>query len=470
MAEAHPSLHHWCVDAGRDVTHGRWARRWRAIFRDRQSAFELLLGRDNARPVIVRAESLWTIAVGGSAILALALPHATVEGLHSGAMLAIIVPGVLAAIVVALLADRVSGDLEIALAVASVALLLVAVALAGPDVGMSVVPVGCSVALSFLFFRRRIAMAVSTEVAVGYGIVLASQDGYPAPMFRWLVFVASTTATGMVMAWAVGLIEQLAVQERDAAAELDAAHRDMAVLNQQLAERVDQQSGEIGSLNRLRRFLSPQVADALLHDGIEALAPHRGRIAVMFCDLRGFTAFSSSAEPEEVMEVLDRYYVTVGRALQACGATVGTFSGDGIMAYFGDPVPHEDAAGAAVHMAVAVREPMRQVVERWRQRGFDLGCGIGIAFGYATIGPVGFDERTDYTALGPTVNLASRLCGMAEDGEILIDGRANEAVLGRVEVEEREVELRGFDRPAVAHRVLAWIGAAPSSEPPRAPD
>jgi class 3 adenylate cyclase len=179
---------------------------------------------------------------------------------------------------------------------------------------------------------------------------------------------------------------------------------------------------------------------------------------VVFCDLRGFTTFSTSAEPEEVMEVLDRYYVTVGRALHDGGATVGSFAGDGIMAYFGDPVPHDDPAGTAVQMAVDLSEQMRTIVSGWRRRGFDIGCGLGIAYGYATIGPVGFDERTDYTALGPTVNLASRLCNMAADGEILIDGRAHEAVEDRVVCEERIVEVRGFRLPVHAYNVTAWTG------------
>jgi class 3 adenylate cyclase len=267
-------------------------------------------------------------------------------------------------------------------------------------------------------------------------------------------------ATEGVIAWSVSLVEDLAAKERAARSELDIAHEKMAVLNKELAERCDEQSEEIGSLQRLRQFLSPQVAEAVLQKGMDALMPHRGQVAVVFCDLRGFTAFSSSAAPEEVMEVLDRYYVTVGRALHRSGATVGTFAGDGIMAYFGDPVPHADPAGTAVEMATALRSPMCEIVAGWRRRGYDLGCGIGISYGYATIGPVGFEERTDYTALGPTVNLASRLCSMAADGEILIDGRTHEAVNGRVDAEERLLELRGFDHPVIAHNVTGWLGRA----------
>jgi adenylate cyclase len=288
--------------------------------------------------------------------------------------------------------------------------------------------------------------------------MVATEDGYPAPWLRLFVFVCVLTATSGVLGWIIGLMEALAKRERAVREELAQAHADLAAANERLEERVGQQGEEIGSLSRLRQFLSPQVAEAVLREGVEALAPHRCRIAVIFCDLRGFTTFSTSAEPEEVMEVLDRYYVTVGRQLHEGGATVGSFAGDGIMAYFGDPVPCEDAAGTAVQMAVELGTQMSAVVAGWRRRGFDLGCGMGIAFGYATIGPVGFDERTDYTALGPTVNLASRLCNMASDGEILIDGRAHEAVEGRVVSDERVVEVRGFRLPIHAYNVTEWRG------------
>ena len=442
---------------------GRARRFARRLLRDRPSALELLLGGDRSLPAIVRAEGLWTVVVGGAALIAVTTPHALVPGMHSGVMVAIIGPGVAAAIAISLLSYRVSEGAEAVLAMGSVALLLVVVAAAGPNVGMSIVPVGCSVALSFLFFRRRIALAVAAEVAVGYGLILAFQAGYPAPFLRWIVVVAATTATGQVVAWAVGLVEQLALQERAAATELDRAHAAVAELNERLAAQVDEQGAEIGSLQRLRQFVSPQIADAVVQDGLEALAPHRSRIAVVFCDLRGFTSFSSSAEPEEVMDALDRYYATVGGALYACEATVGAFAGDGIMAYFGDPVALDDPAGIAVEMAVALREPMGDLVRHWRRRGFDLGCGVGIAYGYATIGPVGFEERRDYTALGPTVNLASRLCDLAQDGEILIDGRAYEAVQHRVEVTERVVEIRGFRLPVTARNVTEWYpDVAPS--------
>jgi adenylate cyclase len=198
----------------------------------------------------------------------------------------------------------------------------------------------------------------------------------------------------------------------------------------------------------------------VLADGDETLlAPHRRRIAVVFCDLRGFTHFSSDAAPEETIEELHDYFQVVGEHLEASEATVGMFAGDGIMAYFGDPVPHPDPAGAAVAMCMALREPMAQLQARWDRRGYDLGYGIGVAYGFATMGTIGFRARSEYTPLGPVVNLASRLCSAARDGEVLVDSRTIDAVADRVEAQERSLSLRGFDLPITAYDVTAWLGA-----------
>ena len=431
----------------------------RALAEDGPSALELLLGRERSRVVVVRAAALWGAGVTGAAVIVLLLPRPHVEGLH--ATPAIILAG--AACAMSLLLVRVQEGLapqiERLFVVANFAAMVVMLGLLGPRLEVGAVALGSANALVFLFVSRRHGLLASTLTIVGYSVVVLVGEGYTAAHLHIVIFTVVTIASATVSAWTISLIEQLEMKERAARAEVERAHGELAALNRQLAERVEEQGEEIGSLRKLRQFLSPQVAEAVLQDGIEALAPHRCRIAVLFCDLRGFTTFSSTAEPEEVMEVLDRYYVTVGRSLNSCRATVGTFAGDGIMAYFGDPVPHEDPAGTAVEMAVQLREPMREIVTGWRRRGFDLGCGMGIAYGYATIGPVGFDERTDYTALGPTVNLASRLCSMAADGEILVDGRAHEAVEGRVRAEERTVEVRGFRAPITAHNILDWCGA-----------
>jgi class 3 adenylate cyclase len=444
------------VGAGPDSVRGSLRRTLRALTADAPSALEVLLGPERSRLVVARAAALWGAAVAGTSAVVLLLPHPDIEGVHTGAAIVLAALGCMGSLALlgarSGLTDRLEGPF---IAVFSVAM-IAEVGLFGPRLEIVMTSVGAANALVYLFVSRRNGIVVNVVTMVGYAVVVLTVEGHDGALLRILVVAVATVASAAVSAWAVGLIEDLEAMERAARAEVVRAQTELRELNRQLEERIDEQGAELGSLRQLRQFLSSQVAEAVLADGMEALAPHRCRIAVVFCDLRGFTSFSSTAEPEEVMEVLDRYYVTVGRALQARRATVGTFAGDGIMAYFGDPVPHEDPAGTAVEMAVALREPMHDVVTGWRRRGFDLGCGMGIAFGYATIGPVGFDERTDYTALGPTVNLASRLCSMAQDAEILIDGRTFEAVEGRVETEERITDVRGFRAPVTVHNVLRW--------------
>jgi class 3 adenylate cyclase len=183
------------------------------------------------------------------------------------------------------------------------------------------------------------------------------------------------------------------------------------------------------------------------------LATHRRQIAVVFVDLRGFTAFSAVAEPEDVVDVLTDFYAAVGKIVKRLEATVGAFAGDGVMAYFNDPVPCDDPAGRALDMATSLRLPMSDLGERWSRRGFNIGYGVGIAYGYATLGTIGFEERSDYTPLGSVVNLASRLCDEAGNGEILLDGRAFEAVHDQVRAETVQLELKGFAGVVTAYRV-----------------
>jgi class 3 adenylate cyclase len=207
-------------------------------------------------------------------------------------------------------------------------------------------------------------------------------------------------------------------------------------------------------LGRLRRFVSPQVAETLMSRDAEAtLSTHRKQIAVFMCDLRGFTRFSASAEPEEVVEVLNDYFGAVGQAVEALGATVGGFAGDGVLVYFNDPFPVEDPPGKALAMATALRAPMDALAARWVRHGFKVGYGIGIAYGYATMSTIGFDTRSEYTPIGPVVNLASRLCDQAGSGEVLLDLRAYEAVRDRVNAEPVSFELKGFDGEVTAFRV-----------------
>ena len=435
---------------------GQGSRLWRVVAQDHPAALTTLLGEERARVVVVRSAALWGMVVTAASLVVLALPRDGLEDLRPVPASAIALGGFALS---ATLARSRRGLPEAGLLAVLVPCFVAMVAmvwLLGPQLEVGMVAVVGAQSLLFLFVRRRLVLLANGIVVAGYAALVLVGDGYTAPHLHLLIFSVSLVTSTAVASWVLGHIERLAMQQQEAQAALAAAHVELAELNRQLEARLDQAGEELGSLRRLRQFLSPQVAEAVLQDGIEALVPHRCRIAVVFCDLRGFTSFSTSAEPEEVMEVLDRYYVTVGRALHRAQATVGTFAGDGIMAYFGDPVPHDDPAGTAVAMAVGLRGPMADVAAGWRRRGFDLGCGIGIAYGYATIGPVGFEERTDYTALGPTVNLASRLCSQAADGEVLIDGRALEAVEDRVRCEERVLEIRGFRGPVVAHKVLEW--------------
>jgi class 3 adenylate cyclase len=432
---------------------------WRSVSADRPSTIELLLGHEQGVRVYRRVASWWGTIVGALVIVTLVLLiQDDVPDLSRGWALAGAVASVVLGTAFLVAGDRVTERFLNVVSLTAIPFMVVELWLVGRSFEMGIVPPVLGGLQSLLYLRRRLAVAAHVLLAVSYGIVVSTQEGYPAPAARIFMVMGALVATSSMFGWVVGHIETLSNNERDAREALAKAHAELAAANTHLASQLEVQGEEIGSLQQLRQFLSPQVAEAVLQEGMDALAPHRARIAVVFCDLRGFTTFSTSAEPEEVMEVLDRYYVTVGRALHDGGATVGSFAGDGIMAYFGDPVPHDDPAGTAVQMAVDLSQQMRTIVSGWRRRGFDIGCGLGIAYGYATIGPVGFDERTDYTALGPTVNLASRLCNMAADGEILIDGRAHEAVEDRVVCDERIVEVRGFRLPVHAYNVTAWTG------------
>lgn len=224
----------------------------------------------------------------------------------------------------------------------------------------------------------------------------------------------------------------------------------VAVENVRLYQTVERQRTE------LARF-APQVATLLSSDeGEQLLAGHRREITALFSDLRGFTAFAETAEPEEVLGVLRQYHETVGGLVLGHSGTVEHFAGDGLMVFFNDPVPIPDHELAAVRAAVEMRERFAALASGWRKRGFDLGLGIGIASGYATLGRVGFEGRYDYAAIGTVVNLASRLSDAAGPGEILVSQRVHAAVDDRVVTEPpRELRLKGFSRPAVAVQVIA---------------
>jgi GAF domain-containing protein len=227
-------------------------------------------------------------------------------------------------------------------------------------------------------------------------------------------------------------------------------------LNAELGERVEEQVGEIERMGRLKRFLPAAVADTVVSQGSDnLLKSHRALLGVLFCDIRGFTAFCETAEPEETIEVLQSYHEEMGALIAAHGAGVDTRAGDGIMVLFNDPLPCDDPAGDALRLGLAMRERMAELSKKWRRHGHRLGFGVVISLGYATVGMVGSAGRFDYTASGTAVNLAARLCDQAKDGEILLSPRAYTAVEDDFDAEPvGELTLKGIHAPVEVFRVL----------------
>jgi class 3 adenylate cyclase len=238
--------------------------------------------------------------------------------------------------------------------------------------------------------------------------------------------------------------------------ELRERTEEIVKLNQQLEQRVADQVGEIERMGRLRRFLPPQVADLIVASGTEKqLESHRREVTALFCDLRGFTGFSESSDPEDVMALLRDYHEAIGRIIIKYGGTLERFAGDGVMVIFNDPVPVENPALQAVLMALDMRIAIAAMIEKWRDLGHDLGFGIGIEHGFATLGTIGFEGRFDYAAIGTVSNVASRLCDEAKAGQILISPRVRQAVDKAVTVEPvGEFALKGIRRPMTAYNVL----------------
>ena len=236
---------------------------------------------------------------------------------------------------------------------------------------------------------------------------------------------------------------------------------DLAGWNRTLEQRVTLQVTEIDRMNRLKGFLSPQIAKLVVSGGDEKLLEsHRRDITVVFCDLRGFTAFSESAEPEDIIAVLQDYYRCLGESIDRFEGTLQHFAGDGLLIFFNDPIPCPDPSVRAVRMAVEMRDRITALAEKWRRLGHQLGFGVGIAAGHATLGNVGYEGRLHYSAYGAVVNLGSRLCGQAADGQILIDSRVQLAVESIVTADELgELELKGFHRPIRAFNVRALTAA-----------
>jgi adenylate cyclase len=232
-------------------------------------------------------------------------------------------------------------------------------------------------------------------------------------------------------------------------------------MNQQLEQRVADQVGEIERMSRLRRFLSPQVADLIVASGTEKqLESHRREITALFCDLRGFTGFSESSDPEDVMALLRDYHAAIGGIINKYGGTLERYAGDGVMVVFNDPIPIDNPALQAVLMAIEMRTAIGALIEKWRRLGHDIGFGIGIAHGFATLGTIGFEGRFDYTAIGTVSNVASRLCDEAKPGQILISPRVLMSVEKNITVEPAgDFALKGIRRPLTAYNVLATKAA-----------
>ena len=251
---------------------------------------------------------------------------------------------------------------------------------------------------------------------------------------------------------------------RDKNHQLEEQAAQIAEWNARLEVRVTEQVTQIGQMSKLTRFLSPKVSDMIMAgDADDPLKTRRRDITVVFVDLRGFTAFTETAEPEEVMSVLREYHAELGRAIVEFDGTIEHFAGDGVMILFNDPVPVDNHEMQAIGMALRMRESMAALAQGWRKRGYLLGFGVGIAGGYATIGTIGFEGRLDYGAIGTVTNLAARLCGEATDGQILVSPRVHARVEALVETEAiGELALKGFHRPVFAHNVVGMRPPVPS--------
>jgi class 3 adenylate cyclase len=243
---------------------------------------------------------------------------------------------------------------------------------------------------------------------------------------------------------------------------IKALHDEVQALNRGLEAKVRDQVEELQRVGRLRRFLAPQLAQAIVSAGDDEamLENHRREVVALFCDLRGFTPFSETAEPEDVMAVLGELHAAVGPLIYKYEGTLERFLGDGMMVLFNDPLPCPDAPQRAARMAIEMRDAVAALAPAWKRKGHVLGFGVGLAQGYATMGTIGFENRLEYTAIGAVINLAARLCADAQDGQILTNSRLAAAIGDSVEIDELgERTLRGMSRPVAVVNLRA-LGAA----------
>jgi class 3 adenylate cyclase len=313
-------------------------------------------------------------------------------------------------------------------------------------------------------YPSRVAMVQLGGARTAVWVALRTEDGLLGALvaYRQEVRPFSDKQIALLQNFAAEAV--IAMENARLLSELSARTEEVVAWNRELEDRVAAQVGELERIGRLKRFLPPQLAELIVARSDEGiLEPHRRDIVVVFCDLRGFTAFTEAAEPEEVLDLLREYHAALGSVVAASEGTLDHFSGDGIMVYFNDPLPCPDPAERAVRMAVAMRGAVAELQVQWRRRGREIGFGVGIAQGYATLGQIGFADRIDYTANGTVCNLAARLCGDAKDGQILTSRRVAAAVENSVSLEEiGDLSLKGLSQ-AVAVYNVAEIDARASA-------
>ena len=311
--------------------------------------------------------------------------------------------------------------------------------------------------LSFVPVILLTARADTADVVAG---LEAGGDDYLTKPFDHATLVARVRSMLRIKA-----LHDLAQEQ---AGKLEKQTAELSAFNASLSARVAEQVAEIERMSRLRRFLAPQIADVIASsDGDESLLKsHRREITAVFCDLRGFTAFSETAEPEEVLAVLGDYHRALGEIIHRYQGTLERFAGDGILTLFNDPIPLPDHPERAVRMALDMRTRVATLSDAWRKRGHELGFGVGVAMGYATLGQIGFDQRLEYAAVGSVVNLASRLCDEAKASQIVVSQRVFGAIEQVAEAIQLEpLELKGFNRPMIAYEVIRFtseVGALTS--------
>jgi class 3 adenylate cyclase len=309
-------------------------------------------------------------------------------------------------------------------------------------------------------YRRGVPLAVVSADQAGIRTILMvpmSKDGQGLGLFtiyRQEVRPFSEKEIALVQNFAGQAV--IAMESARLLEELRARTDEIAEWNRELEARVAAQLAEIERTGKLRRFLAPQLADLIVAQGDESiLESHRREIVVVFCDLRGFTGFAERAEPEEVMALLRDYHAAMGPIVATFEGTLDHYAGDGIMVFFNDPMPTPDPARRAIDMAVAMRTAAQDLLRNWRRHGHDIGFGVGISQGYATLGQIGFAERMDYTAIGTVTNLAARLCAEAKDGQILVSRRVAIAVEDSASLEEiGDLSLKGLSQAVAVYNVV----------------